>query len=85
MVLLGVLAIRLQGLRKILQWDGPNMTFTNISQTEQLRIVTSNDFKVIDGHPNSDVKYQRVNALETAKEYIKHTYRDGWKLPEMPE
>jgi predicted dehydrogenase len=84
MVLLGVLAVRLQGLRKILQWDGPNMAFTNISPTEEFRIMSSNDFRVIDGHPNSDVKYQRVNALETSKEYIRHTYREGWRLPDMP-
>ena len=84
MVLLGVLAVRLQSLHKILHWDGPNMAFTNISPAEELRIVTSNEFTVIDGHPNSDVKYQRVNALETSKEYIKHTYREGWKLPDMP-
>ena len=83
MVLLGVLAIRLQGLRKILHWDGPNMTFTNISPSEELQIVSSNDFKVIGGHPYFDVKYQKFNAMETVKEYIKHTYRDGWKLPEM--
>jgi len=84
MVLLGVLAIRLQGLNKILQWDGPNMAFTNISPTDEFRIVTSNDFKVIGGHPHFDVKYQKFNALETSKEYIKHTYREGWKLPDMP-
>ena len=84
MVLLGVLAIRLQSLNKILQWDGPNMTFTNISPNENLRIISSNDFKVVDGHPYFDVKYQRFNALNISKEYIKHTYREGWNLPDMP-
>jgi len=84
MVLLGVLAIRLQSLNKILQWDGSNMAFTNISPSEELKIVTSNDFSVTDGHPRFDVKYQKLNALDTTKEYIKHTYREGWKLPDMP-
>lgn len=84
MVLLGVLAIRLQGLNKILKWDGPNMAFTNISSTEELRIVSKNDFKIVDGHPYSDVKYQTFNALDASKEYIKHTYREGWTLPGMP-
>ncbi len=84
MVLLGVLAIRLQGLNKILKWDGPNMAFTNISPTDELKIVTSNDFKVIEGHPHFDIKYQTFNALDASKEYIKHTYRAGWKLPDMP-
>jgi len=84
MVLLGVLAIRLQSLNKILNWDGKNMAFTNISKEEKLKIVTSNDFRVIDGHPHSEVKHQTFNALETSEEYIKHTYREGWKLPDMP-
>jgi hypothetical protein len=25
-----------------------------------------------------------VNALAFAEELIKHDYRDGWKLPDMP-
>ena len=84
MVLLGVLAIRLQGLNKVLKWDGENMKFTNISPSEKLKIVTHNHFKIVNGHPTSDVKYETFNALEAVEEYIRHTYRDGWKLPEMP-
>jgi hypothetical protein len=78
------LAVRLQALRKALQWDGANMTFTNISPADELQIVSSNDFKVIGGHPHFDVKHVKFNASEAAKEYINHTYREGWKLPDMP-
>ncbi len=84
MVLLGVLAIRLQNLNKTLKWDAENMRFTNISPTEELNIVTSDEFKVIDGHPHFNTKYAKFNALEAANGYIKHTYREGWKLPAMP-
>ena len=84
LVLLGVLAIRLQGLNKVLNWDGENMKFTNISPSEELKIITHNHFKIVNGHPTSDVKYETFNALTAAEEYIRHTYRDGWKLPEMP-
>jgi predicted dehydrogenase len=35
-VLMGVLAVRLQKLGKILEWDGPNMQFTNISAEEKV-------------------------------------------------
>jgi hypothetical protein len=84
MVLLGVLAVRLQGLNKALKWDGENMRFTNISPTEELRIITSDDFRIIDGHPNFDKKFATFNAAERAAEYVKHTYRSGWSLPEMP-
>ncbi|MFH0841185.1 MAG: Gfo/Idh/MocA family oxidoreductase [Bacteroidota bacterium] len=36
MVLMGVLAVRLQKLNKILDWDGESMQFTNISDTEKV-------------------------------------------------
>jgi predicted dehydrogenase len=35
-VLMGVLAVRLQKLNKILDWDGPNMKFTNITNDEKV-------------------------------------------------
>ena len=84
MVLLGVLAIRLQGLNKSLKWDAEKMLITNISATDELKIITSNEFKVIDGHPHFNKQFAKFNALETSKEYIRHTYREGWKLPDMP-
>jgi hypothetical protein len=84
MVLLGVLAIRLQGLNKSLKWDAAKMQITNISPTEELKIITSNEFKVIDGHPHFNTKYEKFNALASANEYIRHSYRNGWKLPDMP-
>lgn len=83
MVLLGVLAIRLQGLNKILQWDGDKMQFTNISPTDELRIASEKSFKVIDGHPHFDEKTEIFNAFEAANEYINHSYREGWKLPSV--
>jgi predicted dehydrogenase len=84
MVLLGVLAIRLQSLNKALEWDGDRMRFTNISDSDELRIITSDEFKVIDGHPTFNRQHASFNALASAGEYIKHTYREGWSLPAMP-
>ena len=82
MVVMGVLAIRLQSLDRELQWDGANMRFTNISPTDQLRVVSSDDFRVIDGHPHFNTKYVTLPAVETVTDYIKHNYREGWMLPE---
>jgi hypothetical protein len=81
MVVMGVLAVRLQSLHRELHWDGENMRFTNISDNDELRVVVSDDFRVIDGHPHFDTKYVTLNALESVEEYIRHTYRDGWSLP----
>ena len=85
MVLLGVLAIRLQSLKKVLQWDGESMEFTNITPTDELVITSESSFSVIDGHPHFNNKSVRLNALEESKEYIKHTYREGWSLPNLPK
>jgi len=82
MIVMGVLAVRLQSLDRELRWDGENMRFTNISSSDELRIVSLDEFKVIDGHPHFNTKYVTLNAEETVKEYIKHNYRDGWNLPE---
>ena len=84
MVLLGVLAIRLQGLNKTLKWNADQMKFTNISEHESFKVVTSDDFRVVNGHPHFETKHATVNASFAAGEYIRHTYRDGWSLPEMP-
>jgi hypothetical protein len=82
MIVMGVLAVRLQSLDRELQWDGPNMRFTNIGPGDELRVVSSDHFAVIDGHPHFDTRYVTLNAEETVKEYIKHNYREGWSLPE---
>lgn len=83
-VVMGVLAVRLQGLQRELQWDGENMKFTNISPTDKIRIVTVDDFKVIDGDPRFDRKFADFNASEMAVEWIRHTYQNGFELPPMP-
>jgi len=86
MVVMGVLAVRLQGLNRELQWDGPNMRFTNIPEDATIQTMIEDGFSVTDGHPTFNKTYtDPVNANAFAAELIKHTYRDGWTLPEMPE
>ncbi len=85
MVLMGVLAVRLQELHKELEWDGENMRFTNISDSETLRIVIEDGFQITDGHPTFDkTMTDPVNAMAFSEELVKHTYREGWDLPSMP-
>ena len=86
MVAMGVLAIRLQGLNKVLEWDGANMRFTNIGENETLRTVIKDGFQIHNGHPTFDKTWtDPVNAQQFAAELVKHTYREGWKLPDMPK
>lgn len=85
MVVMGVLAVRLQALNKELLWDGPNMKFTNINSDEMIKTVIKDGFTIKDGHPSFNKTWtDPVNAQQFAQELIKHNYRDGWKLADMP-
>ncbi len=85
MVVMGVLAVRLQELNKELEWDGANMRFTNIGDNETIRIVVEDGFKITDGHPTFDkTMTDPINAKAFAAELVKHNYRTGWDLPAMP-
>ena len=85
MVVMGVLAVRLQSLNQELHWDGNNMQFTNIPTDATVRTIIEDGFKITDGHPTFNKTWtDPVNAVEYANEMIKHTYKNGWKLPEMP-
>ena len=88
MVDMGVIAVRLAGLyglHRTLQWDGENMCFTNISPNDKIKIVNHDDFKVIDGDPRFDRRFGEFNAIEAAAEWVKHTYHNGFSLPDMPK
>ncbi len=85
MVVMGVLAIRLQGLNQVLNWDGENMRFTNIPKNAMVQSVIKDGFTIKDGHPTFNKTWtdpEDANAF--AAELIKHTYREGYTLPEMP-
>ncbi len=85
MVVMGVLAIRLQALNKILEWDGENMEFTNIGDSEEIKIVARDNFGMTDGHPSFKKDWtDPINAKAFSQELVKHTYRDGWSLSDMP-
>lgn len=84
MVVLGVLAVRLQDLKRSLLWDGENMRFTNISDSDKIKVVTSDKFSVVDGDPKFDREFAEFDANQMSEEMIKHTYRNGWSLPDMP-
>ena len=85
MVVMGVLAVRLQELHKELRWDGEKMEFTNIGDDESLRIVIEDGFQITDGHPTFDkTMTEPMNAKAFSQELIKHKYREGWDLPPMP-
>ncbi|MBN1820724.1 MAG: Gfo/Idh/MocA family oxidoreductase [Prolixibacteraceae bacterium] len=85
MVVMGVLAVRLQSLYKELDWNGEKMEFTNLTDDEKIRTVIKDGFEIHDGHPTFAKTWtDPVAAKEFAAELIKHTYRKPWSLPDMP-
>ncbi|HMP32419.1 MAG TPA: hypothetical protein PKD85_22615, partial [Saprospiraceae bacterium] len=82
-VVMGVLAVRLQGLNRELIWDGPSMQFTNIKDTDEFNVITTNQFAMVDGKPKWNTQRIKLNAQQAAQEYIRRTYREGWKLPTL--
>lgn len=85
MVVMGVLAVRLQGLNKILDWDGANMKFSNLNDNENVKICIEDDFTIKDGDPKFNKQWTKpIPAKDFAAELIKHTYREPFNLPDMP-
>lgn len=85
MVVMGVLAVRLQELNMELDWDGEKMEFTNIPENATIRSVIHDGFTIKDGHPTFNKTYtDPVNARAFANELIRHTYHNGYRLPDMP-
>jgi hypothetical protein len=61
------------------------MEFTNIKDDDKVRVVISDNFTIVDGDPKFDKKWtEPMNAKQFASEMVKHTYRPGFTLPEMP-
>ncbi|HBX45874.1 MAG TPA: oxidoreductase [Porphyromonadaceae bacterium] len=85
MVVMGVLAVRLQNLNQILEWNGENMQFINIPKEATIKSIIEDGFKITDGNPTFNKTWtEPVNAQAFAQEMIHHTYHNGWKLPDMP-
>jgi hypothetical protein len=84
MVVMGVLAVRLQGLNKELEWNGEKMEFTNIGDNDNVRLTISDNFTIVDGDPKFDRPNIQLNAKQFAAEMVQHTYRKGFTLPDMP-
>ncbi|MCD6354475.1 MAG: Gfo/Idh/MocA family oxidoreductase [Prolixibacteraceae bacterium] len=85
MVVMGVLAVRMQSLNKELDWDGSKMQFTNLTDDEKIKTVIKDGFKIENGDPSFNKTWtDPIPAKDFAAELVKHTYRKPWSLPDMP-
>ena len=79
MVVMGVLAVRLQALNKVLEWDGENMRFTNIGEHETIKTCIKDGFTIHNGHPSFNKTWtEPVNAIQLRRSLSSTpTARDG--------
>ena len=84
MVVMGVLAVRLQGLNRELLWDGDNMRFKNIGSGDQIAIMIEDGFTIHNGHPTFNKRYtDPINAQQFAAEMRRlGTARDAQVISE---
>ncbi len=61
------------------KWNSPILV-----HDDKVRLTISDNFTIIDGDPKFDRPNINMNAREFAAEMVKHTYRKGFTLPEMP-
>lgn len=83
MVVMGNLAVRLQSLKKTLQWDSENMSVTNIGADEKIRTARLSPFSseiITRKVERESLEWVEWNASEMCSEWIKHEYHNGWKL-----
>ena len=80
MIVMGAMAVRLQGLHRTLLWDGENMKFTNIDDKDTLSFKITDSVNTAYGSVNMT---EPVSAKAFAEELVRHNYREGWKLPEL--
>lgn len=79
MIVMGVLAVRLQSLNRKLEWDGANMRFKNIGPSDYVRVISESNTEVVNGHPRFKKEYATIPAIEMAEKLIRHNYRSGWE------
>lgn len=79
-VVMGTVAARLSGLKRVLAWDGENMQFTNIGGDEKIRLPKVMKLDTSQKVPRYQSEYEERNALEYAQSLIRRNPRKGWEL-----
>ena len=52
----------------------------NLTERDEVRVVTTDRFTVINGDPRFDTQYVTIPAKSSAAEWIRPVYREGWSL-----
>lgn len=78
-ILVGTLALRLQSLRKKLQWDSSQLRFSNVDIYDEFEITSPGNFQVENGIINNNSTKKKYNVSHFVDRTVRPIYRDGWK------
>jgi len=78
-ILVGAMAVRLQSLRKKLEWDSSQLKFSNIDIFEEFEISDLNNFKIENGMSTIENSSKRYNASHFIDQTVRPIYRENWK------
>ena len=78
-ILVGALAVRLQSLKKKLQWDSSQMKFLNIDFYEEFEVQKSSEMYIQNGVTKFDVELNKYNAYRFVNQTVRPIYRNGWQ------
>lgn len=78
-ILVGNMAVRLQSLRKKLEWNSAQMRFVNINNYEEFTITQKSDVFIQNGIPKFEIKTTAHNASHFVEKAVRPVYRSGWQ------
>jgi len=75
----GNMAVRMQSLKRKLQWDSTQLTFSNIDIFEEFENISPSDFTVKNGLAEFTKTAKKQNAARFVDQAVRPIYREGWK------
>jgi hypothetical protein len=77
-ILVGSMAVRLQSLRRKLEWDSAQMRFVNINDSEKFLVRTESGFYLQNNVAKIQEKEKEFNATQFISETVRPLSRSGW-------
>jgi hypothetical protein len=78
-ILVGSMALRMQSLRKKLEWDSRQLKFSNVDIFEEFEISSPGNFQIENGIAQRNSSVKKYNAAHFADQAIRPIYRENWK------
>lgn len=72
------MAVRMQSLNRKLEWSSEQMRFSNVSSTDELRMVEAKNFDIQNGLVQLNTNESTYNAEQFVNETVRPVSRIGW-------